>query len=185
MHPTHKILFLTACIDYETVRASAQRSQPLRSYVEPTEEAREHELNIPTAAHRAIADRIAGGRSGSWSIPPWPCLPCSPAAEALVEQWAGVVVSDGDACTDTGCRADRCAWPTRRGGREGRQSVRIRKPPILGDACWQNWDLKAVIPLNTYAQWWSAGLRCTIPRRASDGRVEQCGVAAGLARQWD
>jgi DNA-directed RNA polymerase subunit K/omega len=48
-------------MDYETVRASAERSQLLRSYVEPTEEKREHELKIPTAAHRAIADRIAGG----------------------------------------------------------------------------------------------------------------------------
>ena len=61
MHPTHKIPLLTARMDYETVSASAERSQLLRSYVEPTEEGRAHELNIPTAALRAIADRIAGG----------------------------------------------------------------------------------------------------------------------------
>ena len=43
---------------------------------------------------------------------------------------------------------------------------------------------KAVIPLTHDAQCRSAGVRGTISGRASDGRVEQCGVAAGLACQW-
>ena len=101
--------FLTARMDYEIVRASAERSQLLRSYPEPTEEKCEHELKIPTAAHRAIADLVAGGyiwvmantivavfavqASRSYAV-----------FEALVERWAGIVVSDGYACTNTGSR---------------------------------------------------------------------------------
>jgi hypothetical protein len=58
------------------------------------------------------------------------------------------------------------------------------KSAFSGDECWQHGDLKALIPLKDYEQCWSVGLRCTISGRASDGRVEQCGVAAGLACQW-
>jgi len=39
----------------------AERSQLLRNYFEPTEEEREQGLKIPTDAHKAIAELVAGG----------------------------------------------------------------------------------------------------------------------------
>jgi hypothetical protein len=42
-------------------KTSAERGQVLRSYFEPTEEEREQGRKIPTAAHRAIAELVAGG----------------------------------------------------------------------------------------------------------------------------
>jgi len=42
-------------------RTQAERSLILRSYFEPTEEEKERNEKLPTAAHRAIADLVAGG----------------------------------------------------------------------------------------------------------------------------
>ena len=42
-------------------KTSAERGQVLRSYFEPTEEERAQGRKVPTAAHRAIAELVAGG----------------------------------------------------------------------------------------------------------------------------
>jgi len=42
-------------------KTSAERGQVLRSYFEPTEEEREQGRKVPTTAHRAIAEMVAGG----------------------------------------------------------------------------------------------------------------------------
>ena len=43
------------------VNSPAERNKLLRSYFEPTDEEREQGLKIPTDAHRAIAELVAGG----------------------------------------------------------------------------------------------------------------------------
>lgn len=45
----------------EITKSSAERSQLLRSYFEPTEEERQNGQKLPTAAHRAIARLVAKG----------------------------------------------------------------------------------------------------------------------------
>ena len=45
----------------ELVKSSAERTQLLRSYFEPTDEEREEGLKQPTQAHRAIADLVTKG----------------------------------------------------------------------------------------------------------------------------
>src|SRR5437867_2232061 len=52
--------------DYSTLLAAiakspTERSRLLRSYFEPTEEERQQNLKVPTAAHRAIANLVASG----------------------------------------------------------------------------------------------------------------------------
>ena len=42
-------------------KTPAERQQLLRGYFEPTEEEREQELKVPTAAHKAVADLVAKG----------------------------------------------------------------------------------------------------------------------------
>jgi hypothetical protein len=45
----------------QITKTSAERTQLLRSYFEPTEEEREQNLKIPTKAHKAIANLVAHG----------------------------------------------------------------------------------------------------------------------------
>src|SRR5436305_10385121 len=42
-------------------KTPSERNQLLKGYFEPTEEEREQNLKVPTAAHKAIADLIARG----------------------------------------------------------------------------------------------------------------------------